>query len=155
MLIVYIGDILELINTVPDIDKFNVIMNEVMDGITLLKVAYEKELYKSVVKISYETMLFIGEAIAAYKGIQIRKRDCHLQTEILMRKVENEFGISSKDIDFYEMQRRIRNGLVHPENHYEEIKDNKSYEEVAFLAMQHTESMIRSVSLFISQNIPR
>jgi hypothetical protein len=136
-----------------DIDKFIVIMDEVHDGLDLLHAAYEKKLYKNVVKISYETMLFIGESIAAYKGIQIRKNDCHLQTEILMRNTQDEFEISSSDIDFYEKQRPIRNGLVHPENHYKDIKENKSYEEIATLSILHTESMVKSMDDFIYRHI--
>jgi uncharacterized protein (UPF0332 family) len=134
-----------IIKCEPNKEKAKIVLQEAQDSFALTNCAYKKELYKNVIKSAYETMLFLGETIAAVEGLEVRKRDCHLQIENIFNKYKEKYEIDEPVIVVFESIRKLRNFFVHPENHYAEIDKNEQYEYFALLSKNAAETMLTVV----------
>lgn len=128
------------------------IFEEAKDYLVLMHYAYDKKLYRESIRLAYESSMLVAEAVASYKGLEIRKRDCHLQSANILKEYKNEFGIDSKNIDTMEEIRQLRNFFVHPENHYDKIESNAKYFDKAFEGKESAISIYTSVSKIFSKN---
>ncbi len=135
----------------PNFEKTNIILNEAVESEKAMTCTYKCGLYKATIKLAYDSMLFVGEAFAAYKGFEIRKRDCHLQISNLFKEHKEEIKLSISVIDVFEEIRPTRNMLVHIENYCDEIKDGNEYEELAKKSVHAANTMLKSFNAFLKE----
>ena len=133
-------------------EKTLIIFEEAKDYLILMNYAYQKKIYREAVRFAYESSMLVAEAVASYKGYEIRKRDCHLQSANILKEYKNEFNISQKDIDIIEGIRQIRNYFVHPENHFDKIKPNLEYQKEAMEGGKSSIKMYNAVANIFSKS---
>jgi hypothetical protein len=127
------------------------IMKEARDLLILMNLSYRKKIYKQTIKFGYESSMLVAEAIASFKGFEIRKRDCHLQSSIILKQYKDEFSINEKDIAMMEEIRPLRNFFVHPENHYEKIEGNEKYFTTALFSKKASASIYRNTAKYLAK----